>query len=676
MAEMQSEEDKKRLAAEALLRAAQNLPPIRPMSETIGDAPQRPMDVSSVAPMERPLGSGPNDRRSTQVNELGTTTYDTAFGDTYAVDVNPDQRTLRNKVTDAVAAVPPVDQWRAPTGDELVAFSKALTESAWSIVDTPARALQGEKLTYGDVADVASMMPLGGLVAAGGDMSFDPDTLRMFIGPKAKNFDLGVGLRASDMEYEGASPEEIFKETLMVRVDGQWKQEVSDEDFRLGDLERQHIEDKNSFQRELGATRVRDLSQSTNSYDANYDKPVDVSFQEYRGGLRGSYLDSARRPIIKSYRQFDVKEQEETLLHEMQHAIQSQEGWEQGTNSKATAGVINNFFRDLPSPIQSYLHELTKVNKYFTQIDTYKKALKRGDETGDYREPQSYGGMAMSSKRHLEGYIRHLESTEDKVLKLAREYKNNFPEETKAVDEVSNLMLSTPHSLYESKLGEIEARLTASRADLSLEERANRFPDFTGGNPNTVWTEENLKSRLEDVTRRVSKASGTQDAYAHMLNDVPRSSSSSPNIPRVSSNDIDYNETVRKRRGLLDRDMVAAGDNVLYRPDRSYRFIGKAGYDDFTKSGEIRARQDSKKGYEVPYFMQGKSSSRYGVGEGGDYLVETIPSSEWKSASKDYHGPTKSLTKEDPIRVFKRNEAGSYEVIFDNIGDEALLPGK
>lgn len=142
---------------------------------------------------------------------------------------------------------------------------------------------------------------------------------------------------------------------------------------------------------------------------------------------------------------------------------------------------------------------------------------------------------------------------------------------------------------------------------------------------------------------------------------------------------LEYNTTARTKKGILDRDTVAPKDNILYRPDRAYRFIGEEGYKDFVESGLIRAKPDSKQGYDVPYFMKGKTSSRY-AGKGGDkYVVEAIPNKEkWKGAAitfdeDPYVGPNEGLNSADEIRIYKKKEDGTYEVVLDNIGDVALL---
>ena len=196
---------------------------------------------------------------------------------------------------------------------------------------------------------------------------------------------------------------------------------------------------------------------------------------------------------------------------------------------------------------------------------------------------------------------------------------------------------------YRTSMGEVESRNTSNRLDLTPEERATRTPEST-----------------EDVPREF-QWDGSGDSAVSMRE-----------IPQEL---LDHNTQARTRRGLLDRDTVSEADNILYRPDRGYRFIGSGGYADLMDSGIIRAAQGTKKDYGEPYFMTGKSSSRYGQGESGDYMVETPQNSEWNfDTSGAYARPNRQLTINDPIRIFKRNEDGSFEVVYDNIGDQALLP--
>lgn len=142
----------------------------------------------------------------------------------------------------------------------------------------------------------------------------------------------------------------------------------------------------------------------------------------------------------------------------------------------------------------------------------------------------------------------------------------------------------------------------------------------------------------------------------------------------VTPEELAYNEQVRIPSGMLDRDRVLPNDNILYRPDRVYRYIGEGGYADFLESGMVRQKPKGEKTYPVTHYMRGKSSSRYARKESGKYLVEAVPNPEkWRAGGSEYTGSIVPLTAEDQIRIFRRNEDGTFDVVFDNIGDRALL---
>jgi hypothetical protein len=147
---------------------------------------------------------------------------------------------------------------------------------------------------------------------------------------------------------------------------------------------------------------------------------------------------------------------------------------------------------------------------------------------------------------------------------------------------------------------------------------------------------------------------------------------------KIAAAELEYNKKVRERSDILDRDTISENDNILYRPERAYRFIGTLGYADFLKSGIIRPAQNTKQAYDAAYFMKGKSSGRYGRGDSGAYIVETTPvEGAWRNDDASvYITPNSPLTKDDKIRIYKRKEDGSFEVVLDNIGDRALLPAQ
>jgi hypothetical protein len=141
----------------------------------------------------------------------------------------------------------------------------------------------------------------------------------------------------------------------------------------------------------------------------------------------------------------------------------------------------------------------------------------------------------------------------------------------------------------------------------------------------------------------------------------------------ASPEDIAYNEAIRVQptsmmERIASRDGVGVRDNILYRKDRAYRFIGEEGLADLRESGLVRARQNTKQAYEGAVFMSGKSSGRYA----DTHMIELIPDDTW-SGDKYITPPNNLAINDIPHRIYERNANGSYSVIEDTIGDQALL---
>jgi hypothetical protein len=45
---------------------------------------------------------------------------------------------------------------------------------------------------------------------------------------------------------------------------------------------------------------------------------------------------------------------------------------------------------------------------------------------------------------------------------------------------------------------------------------------------------------------------------------------------KIAAAELEYNKKVRERSDILDRDTISENDNILYRPERAYRFIGNS----------------------------------------------------------------------------------------------------
>lgn len=142
----------------------------------------------------------------------------------------------------------------------------------------------------------------------------------------------------------------------------------------------------------------------------------------------------------------------------------------------------------------------------------------------------------------------------------------------------------------------------------------------------------------------------------------------------------DHNKDLRRPKSLKERMASEYGatlqDNILYRPDRYYRVIDDNAWADFQEVGYFRPNPNSKTndgaGYPVLYAATGGQAGRYK----GRYVIEVDPTGgKWTDTGSSGYvtAAIGSVTKDSAVRVFERQTDGSYRVLLDNIGDQALI---
>ena len=187
---------------------------------------------------------------------------------------------------------------------------------------------------------------------------------------------------------------------------------------------------------------------------------------------------------------------------------------------------------------------------------------------------------------------------------------------------------------------------------------------------------------LSEQTRHNAEVVGAAEAplVANEALEGPAKKDTSSTVTfSIGSQVIEHNQKLREvptslLESLRNEYTKPVDDNVIYRPDRYYRAIGVAGLKDFQETEILRPKPDGKKSYDKLYAAKGSTAGRYD----SEVFVEIDPSKvgEWQE-NKDTSGyvntPPGSIRWDSPgVRVFRRTENGAYEVIHDNIGDEAL----
>ena len=341
-------------------------------------------------------------------------------------------------------------------------------------------------------------------------------------GPKAKTASSKNLALAEAMEEDGASREEIWRETGWIRgADGQWRFEVDDSkaEFR-----------PNGDARLMGEPRYRRLEELTDKWGDSFEKggePLTEAEEAEMEALQEEYSD---RVWEKKYELQDFLKHDElygaypllrhttlrfekldpgvkgkfekrsnaivlsnslfgkgpeTLLHEIQHIIQKYEGFQGGTSPEYWARHDYESGDRLQERLQQeysdILNGLTKEeqNDYirYQEIDGELERLFYSEKPGD-----------------TEKYDR-LDAEHDRL------YEKLYPKEWfgKLID--LKRQMENPGEVYLGQYinsaGEIEARETASRRKMTAEERKNKMPDL--GWDRALLTEGSVQYSVADV---------------------------------------------------------------------------------------------------------------------------------------------------------------------------------
>jgi len=185
------------------------------------------LGISDVPFFQRPISSSNNDQQ-VGFNELGDPVYRTMSGEQYTVSLADDQRTSNQKIKEDV--IPAVKEYAKdpylPSFDQVLNAGKTVAKGFWDIISLPGEVLSGDRkeaVTYGDIAD------LSGLMVGGSAFGSRPkDSLGMFLGPKNKGYDTTKLERAEKMKKEGASDDDIWRDTETNFIGGTGWQEIND----------------------------------------------------------------------------------------------------------------------------------------------------------------------------------------------------------------------------------------------------------------------------------------------------------------------------------------------------------------------------------------------------------------------------------------------------------------
>lgn len=259
-------------------------------------------------------------------------------------------------------------------------------------------------------------------------LNWNPAAMGIIAGKNALTANLPALSHATVLERQGINPESIWNQTGWFRdkMDGNWKFEIPDNAAKL-------TYDPVHWSERGGMGGVDQIFQHDDLYNAypvvkNINMVADVPENTYQGYRGGSFSPNSNYISMTAFKD----EVPSVTLHELQHAVQRQEGFAVGGSPETVADDV-------------YAAANLKLSALSEQMDNLKSAMQ------NVRDP--------SARLKLS----------DKVSQLKAEYDNVMSEK----------LNFDARAAYRRLAGEIEARNVQKRMNMTSEERLKTPPWMT-----------------------------------------------------------------------------------------------------------------------------------------------------------------------------------------------------
>jgi hypothetical protein len=370
-------------------------------------------------------------------------------------------------------------------------------------------------------------MEVGQWQKKSGSARAPPGNRYSMAGANARGADLNALEQAQEMKEKGKSDETIFRQTgWYAGADGKWRFEIDDSGMET--------DTKWKFLRNPDARRYNELFETAYLYDdateaelqelqilekdlkgvrksplylneiVKHDKlfesypelrNVKVRFGADIGNREGTYQNG--EIVLRAGLKLEPEKLKRTLIHEIQHIIQEQEGFARGTNPGYWDEMMQGGYsrRRNDGRIERARKEYRRI--FDSAPEEFKdkvRKINRARLDGDYNAAESVIDEIYDSE-----YADLWSQLEDAEF----EWRSDRGEEMTAFD------------LYYNTAGEVEARDAEDRLSMTAEERRNRMPNR--GDENTVFAKfsasarqasERDKQNLETVSAMLDDGSG------------------------------------------------------------------------------------------------------------------------------------------------------------------------
>ena len=298
-------------------------------------------------------------------------------------------------------------------------------------------------------------------------------------GRDAGNADLEALHEAERYEMQGVDAETIWQKTGWFRgADGKWRWEIDDSDMKL----RTDAADISNY------TTLGELVDAPALFATYPDmKDMSVTFHNLERGQLGGY----HRTFDSIELSRELKQKPEALLnsliHEVQHAIQRREGFTPGANLKYWNRKLEEGYDGRDAETR---REGARLREQYKRMEANDPEFMRSMEELNAMAPTvPRGKVDMDTWEQVEPDPPEWVRFDERRDQLEEKYGDRVWDYFSLRDSIDRNARDSrlPGDLYRDTAGEIEARDAAARRGLTAEERRGRKPDT--GDENTVFAD-------------------------------------------------------------------------------------------------------------------------------------------------------------------------------------------
>ena len=297
---------------------------------------------------------------------------------------------------------------------------------------------------------------------------FDEDSQDIrysFAGESSETADKSLLTRAKEMQSNGVDSESIRQETGWYQgYDGKWRYEINDREMQV-------------VSEPLDAGTLEELIIHDALFEAYPQlRGVWVFFGELEDNTMGQY--NGRYFVLSSDLKNNTEKLKNTLIHEIQHAIQHIESFASGSN----VSYWENAGRRHTPDVERRLKELNRqwidmmnhhpqfMDDVFEADEIAREIIRLDSKVGYHTEQENL---------HILQLMEEYDELMDKLRgKYGDQLVSDYVLMQSEVDELERKPYRSPRELYYATAGEVEARDVSNRQGLTATQRKNTRPDI------------------------------------------------------------------------------------------------------------------------------------------------------------------------------------------------------